>query len=80
MNDQGLVRIYRMPGGTNAQYDEVVGAAGDVIAAGAAVHLAGSDRIFGSSRCGPTPKPSRPGKRHRQQAMLLSRQSSRILR
>jgi len=37
------VRIYRMPGGTNAQYDEVVAAAGDVIAAGAAVHLAGSN-------------------------------------
>jgi len=43
MNDQGLVRIYRMPGGTNAQYDEVVAAAGDVIAAGANVHLAGSN-------------------------------------
>ena len=43
MIDQGLVRIYRMPGGTNAQYDEVVAAAGDVIAAGAEVHLAGSN-------------------------------------
>ena len=43
MIDQGLVRIYRMPGGTNAQYDEVVAAAGDVIAAGAQVHLAGSN-------------------------------------
>ncbi len=43
MSDQGLVRIYRMPGGTNAQYDQVVAAAGDVIAAGARVHVAGTD-------------------------------------
>jgi len=43
MSEQGLVRIYRMPQGTNEQYDEVVAAAGDVIAAGAAVHLAGSN-------------------------------------
>ncbi len=43
MSEQGLVRIYRMPGGTNAQYDEVVAAAGDVIAAGARVHVAGTD-------------------------------------
>ena len=38
-----VVRIYRMPGATNAQYDEVVAAAGDVIAAGAKIHLAGSN-------------------------------------
>ena len=43
MSDNGIVRIYRMPGGTNEQYDEVVAAAGDVIAAGARVHLAGSN-------------------------------------
>lgn len=35
--------MYRMPGGTNGQYDQVVAAAGDVIAAGARVHLAGSN-------------------------------------
>lgn len=43
MSDNGIVRIYRMPGATNDQYDEVVAAAGDVIAAGARVHLAGSN-------------------------------------
>jgi len=43
MSDNGIVRIYRMPGGTNEQYDEVVAAAGDVIAAGARVHLGGSN-------------------------------------
>jgi hypothetical protein len=43
MSGQPLVRMYRMPGGTNAQYDQVVAAAGDVIAAGATVHLAGSN-------------------------------------
>lgn len=43
MPEQSLVRIYRMPGGTNGQYDEVVAAAGDVIAAGATLHLAGSN-------------------------------------
>jgi hypothetical protein len=43
MSDQGIVRIYRMPGATNNQYDEVVAAAGDVIAAGARVHLGGSN-------------------------------------
>jgi hypothetical protein len=43
MTGPELVRIYRMPGGTNAQYDEVVAAAGDVIAAGATLHLAGSN-------------------------------------
>jgi quinol monooxygenase YgiN len=32
-----------MPGGTNPEYDEVVAAAGDVIAAGAKLHLAGSN-------------------------------------
>lgn len=43
MSDNGIVRVYRMPGGTNEQYDEVVAAAGDVIAAGARVHLGGSN-------------------------------------
>lgn len=43
MSDQGVVRIYRMPEATNEQYDEVVAAAGDVIDAGASVHLAGSN-------------------------------------
>ena len=43
MTGREIVRIYRMPGGTNAEYDEVVAAAGDVIAAGAIVHLAGSN-------------------------------------
>lgn len=43
MGDNNIVRIYRMPGGNNDQYDEVVAAAGDVIAAGARVHLAGSN-------------------------------------
>lgn len=38
-----VVRVYRMPGGTNAQYDQVVAAAGDVIAAGAKIHLGGSN-------------------------------------
>ncbi len=43
MSDNGIVRIYRMPGGTNGQYDKVVAAAGNVIAAGARVHIAGSN-------------------------------------
>jgi len=43
MSDQGCVRIYRMPSGTTEQYDTVVAAAGDVIAAGARVHLAGAN-------------------------------------
>jgi len=42
MADEGLVRIYRMPGGTTDQYDKVTAAAGDVVAAGASVHLAGT--------------------------------------
>jgi len=36
-----IARIYQMPGGTLGAYDEVIAAAGDVIAAGAEVHLAG---------------------------------------
>lgn len=43
MSDNGIVRIYRMPKGTTEQYDAVVAAAGDVIAAGARVHLAGAN-------------------------------------
>jgi hypothetical protein len=39
----GICRIYRMPGGTLDQYDAVTAAAGDALAAGAQVHLAGTD-------------------------------------
>lgn len=43
MAGDGVVRIYRMPKGTTDQYDAVVAEAGDVIAAGAQVHLAGAN-------------------------------------
>ena len=43
MSDSDIVRIYRMPGGTKGHYDALVEASDDVMAAGAKVHLAGSN-------------------------------------
>lgn len=37
-----ICRIYEIPGATTAQYDEVTALAGDVAAAGAQVHVAGT--------------------------------------
>lgn len=42
MTPMAICRIYEIPGATTAQYDEVTALAGDVVAAGAQVHVAGT--------------------------------------